>query len=798
MNRMLLPFQGWRLHFFRATVVALLLVMVLRTWQLQFIQGASFRADADENRFQTLPVAAPRGKIYDRNGQPLALNDAAFLVTITPALLPDDIDDILQIYNRLSALVDVPATRIIADASGRTDERSIDEIVREGEGIAPFRAVIIAVDVDEQVAREILESRQSLPGVAIEVRSVRRYPSGELTAQMIGYLGPISEEQAQELRELGYDPAYDRVGYSGIEAYFETELKGVNGSQTTEIDVAGQPLRLVETIKPEPGVSIELTIDRDLQAAAQRALIDGITQLNARERRLVSQSGVVIAMNPQTGEILAMVSWPTYDNSRFARSIDAEYYFDLADDPLRPLVNHAISSLYPPGSVWKMLTSIAIQEEDVIDPDTPLFDGGSLVLPNAFAPNDPGRGQTFVCWLDTGHESETLLDAIADSCDVYFYQVGGGNPDVPAAALKPGGLGIDDLYRWSTAFGIGSDLGVEIYGENAGRMPDRDWKRRNYGESWSTGDTYNAAFGQGYVTLTPLQQVAVIAGILNDGVFMQPTLLRNFQDASGNILQAFPPQIMRTLIPPADGSPMILNIREDVLIQGANSLACRCESDSDFYSPDRCNPDSYIAQVDIDANTGDDFQDFVEYRVHIPYQYRWNAGLCDPLAIQSWEGYIPPIASIESFNVAQEGMVEVVTRGTASITVNSASPPLGYVEEGGKTGTAEYCDDIARPQGLCIPGRWPAHAWYVGYAPADNPEIVVVAFVYNGGEGSQVAMPIVRQVLNHYFLRPTPETETSPTEVPADETGEDGTDETAPENSTTTGTPALTETPTQP
>ncbi|MBL1133829.1 MAG: penicillin-binding protein 2 [Chloroflexi bacterium] len=787
MNRVLLPFQGWRLHFFRGAVVAMLIVLVLRTWQLQFIQGASFRADADENRFQTLPLAAPRGKIYDRNGQPLALNDAAFLVTVTPALLPDDLDEVLQIYNRLSALVDVPATRAIADASGRVDEISIDEKVREGEGIAPFRAVVIASDVDENVAREILESRQSLPGVAVEVRSVRRYPSGEKTSQIIGYLGPISEEQALELIELGYDPAYDRVGYAGIEAYFETELKGINGSETTEIDVAGQPLRLVDRTAPQPGVSIQLTIDLELQEAAQRFLVEGINQLNARERRLVSQSGVVIAMNPKTGEILAMVSWPTYDNSRFARSIDAEYYFDLAENPLTPLVNHAIGSLYPPGSVWKMLTSVAVQEEDVIDPATPLFDGGSLVLPNAYAPNDIARGQTFVCWLDQGHGTQNLIDAIANSCDVYFYQVGGGNPAVSEATLKRDGLGVDNLYRWATTFGIGSDLGVEIFGETAGRMPDRDWKRRVYGESWSTGDTYNAAFGQGYVTLTPLQQLAIISAIINDGVFMQPTLLKNFQDASGNILQEFPPQVMRTIVPPADGSPMILNIREDMLVQGANSLSCRCESDSPYYAPERCNPDTYTGQFDSDPAA--EVESFIQYRVHVPYQYRWNAGLCDPLAIQDWQGYTPPIASIESFRIAQQGMLEVVTRGTSSAAANPAAPPLGYVTEGGKTGTAEYCDDIARPQGLCIPGRWPSHAWYVGYAPADDPEIAVVAFIYNGGEGSQNAMPIVRRVLDYYFRRPAPEpeTETTTTVEPTDETDATAT----PESAAPTETPAV-------
>ncbi len=764
-SRSLLPFQGWRLIFFRAIAVSILLVLVLRTWQLQFLEGASFRADSDENRFQTLPVGATRGEIFDRYGNPLALNDPAFQVTITPALLPEAREETLGIYNRLSSLVDVPATRATANAAGRFDERSIDELVAEGEGIAPYRPVVIAADIDREVALELIEMQQSLPGVVIEARSVRSYPSGTTTAQIIGYLGPIGEEQAQELRELGLNPAYDRIGYSGIEFFFQEELAGRNGSVTYQVDIAGLQEQLVNRERPVPGNSVRLTLDLELQEIAQQSLVSRINAINAAEQRLRTQSGVVIAMDPRTGEILAMVSWPTYDNSRFARSIDGDYYLEVAADPLRPLVNHAVSSLYPPGSVWKLITSVGVVEEDVISPSAPLNDPGRLTLPNAFAPNDQSASQTFVCWLRSGHGPQNLLDGIANSCDVYFYQVGGGNPEVPQAILRPGGLGIDDLYRWATAFGIGSQLGVELLGENAGRMPEPEWKRRLYGESWSTGDTYNAAFGQGYLTVTPLQLITSVAAVVNDGVLLQPTLIRNFEDPEGNIVEmsdtngnvvgAFSPHVARTIVEPPSGEPWILLLHEDMLLQGANSLVCRCESNSDYYSPGRCNPADY--QSRFDRNPAPDIEEWVEYRVHIPFGYSWSAGVCDAKTFELiGRDYVPPAADIESIRLVQQGMREVVTRGTASESVNLSFPPLSYVDEAGKTGTAEYCDDIARPQGLCIPGRWPSHAWYTGYAPYDNPEIVVIAFLYNAGEGSQNAMPIVREVLDYYFRRIPP------------------------------------------
>lgn len=746
-NRQLLPFQGWRLVVFQTVVVFSLLVLVVRTAELQFARGEQFIRDAEENRLQIVLNPAPRGAIYDRYRVPLAKNDPAYNVLITPAELPDDPAEVLDLYNRLSALIDVPATRAVADAAGRTNERSIDEMVREGQGIAPYRAVLIATDIERYAAFRIMEQAQLMPGVEVQVASVRQYPSGSLTAHIVGYLGPIGPDEEMRLRELGYNPAFDRIGYAGIEAYLEDQLAGQRGTQTWVVDVAGQPLQLVEEEPFRAGLSVQLTLDLELQKAAQEALTRRINLINAEANRVVTQQGVVIAMNPMNGEVLAMVSWPSYDNTRFARGIDGDYYFDQFDDPLRPLVNHAISALYPPGSVWKLITAVGVLEEDVIRPETTLFDPGRLVLPNAFAPFDEAAGQTFVCWDRAGHGEIAMLQAIAQSCDVYFYQVGGGNPEVSPARLRPGGLGIFDLYRWATAFGIGSELGIELPGELAGRMPESQWKRRNYGESWSTGDTYNAAFGQGYVTVTPLQLLNATAAIINGGTLYQPRLVKNLQDANGNIIQEFGPQPIRTLVRPQDGSEAVLLMQEDMLLNGPNSLACLCEPDSEFYDPDRCNPDYHTSHTDA---SGQGAPVTFNYTVHVPFNYTFNGGICDRLEYESInlnreQEYTPPFADPSTLALVREGMRLTVTVGTGR---NGGLP---YVNTAGKTGTAEYCDDLAYPQGLCVPGQWPAHAWYVGYGPYENPEIAVIAFVYNGDEGSAVAAPIVAEVMDAYF-----------------------------------------------
>lgn len=743
----LAPFQTWRLTFFQAVIFAVFLIFGLRMYELQIIRYDEFDAAANENRLNELPIAARRGAIFDRNDERLAFNVPAYNVVITPAQLPDDDETELAVYNRLSALVDVPPTREIAEQAGGF-ARSLEDLVDEGEGIAPFSPVIVAQDVPQLIALQILEERIFMPGVDIEPVAVREYPTGELTTHIIGYMGPIPAEEAEQLKEQGYNPAFDRIGYEGIERYLENRLAGVRGEILREVDVAGEVLQVIRQVDPLPGQNVRLTIDTELQAFAQQALVDQLQILNSQAGRTISQQGVVIAMDPRNGEVLALVSYPSYDNTRFARAIDGEYYLDVVADPLRPLVNNTIKSQYPPGSVWKVITAAAVLEEQVIDPNTQLLAEGQILVENRYAPNDRAASQRFVCWLRSGHGRVDMIRGIAWSCDVYFYQIGGGNPNLSAQTIRPGGLGINDLFRYGTAFGIGSELGIELPFENPNRMPDPDWKRRNEGESWSTGDTYNASFGQGYVNVTPLQLVAAVAATINGGVLYQPTIIRDFLDEERQIIEAFQPQVLRTINRDllADGEELTLLLLEDMLMKRESSLACTCEPDSDWYDPYRCDPAGYRNTVDLNPDPG--IEDLHSYRIHIPLNYSFNGTVCQRVRFRSPnEPYIPPFVSQSTLEMVQEGMREAVIGegGTASPAA------LPFVEVAGKTGTAEYCDDIARPLNLCVPGQWPAHAWYTGYAPYDNPEIILIAFVYNGGEGSQVALPIVRKTMEEYF-----------------------------------------------
>lgn len=771
MKNRLLPFQGWRLTFFQAVIFAVFALFSLRLYELQIVQFDTYETDANENRLSALPLAASRGAIRDRYDVRLAFNVPAYNVTIVPASLPEDREAELNIFNRLSALVDVPPTREIALQSNQ-NIRSIEELVVEGEGIAPFRPVVIALDVPLEVAMQILEERIYMPGVDIEAIGVREYPTGASTAHIVGYMGPISADEAEALAEQGYNPAYDRIGYEGVERILENILGGTRGSRLREVDVAGAVQQVISETPPIPGQSVRLSIDTELQKIAEEALLKYIQFRNTNpisSDKGLSNQGVAIAMNPQTGEVLALVSLPTYDNSRFSRAIDAEYYLEIIEDPFKPLVNNSIKGLYPPGSVWKMISAAGVAEENVIDPDTELTDEGIIYVPNRYAANDESASQPFVCWIRApGHGRVDLVESLAWSCDVYFYQVGGGNPKISESVLKPNGLDIDGLFRYATATGIGSELGIELPFEAAGRMPDREWKRRNEGENWSTGDTYNASFGQGYVQVTPLQLITQVASIINDGTLYQPTVIQDFLDEEGNILTPFSPKVIRTVNPDLvpRNQPLTLLLLEDMLMKGETSLSCICEVDSGFYDGNRCDPTGYRNTVNV---SGDPFlPDMREYQVFIPLNYTFNGNVCQPIRFPNPNTpYNPAFLHSVNLEYVREGMraATMISGGTARAAILTGE--FAGIPVAGKTGTAEYCDNIANPLGYCIPGQWPAHAWYIGYAPYYNtvpdkygagkvydkypPEIVVVAFVYNGGEGSRIALPVVREIMTGYF-----------------------------------------------
>lgn len=663
-----------RLRILFILIFSVLFFYLVKLFTIQILQGAELTERAQDNRTTTISLPTNRGEILDRNGYILARNVPSFNVVITPAELPLDPGATQEIYRQLSKLINVPVSNgVINDETVRLfkpcdTNLGITQIVIIADSNAPYTPVQIKCNIDEKTAMEIRESETDWPGVSIEITSVRDYPTGNLTSEIVGFLGPIPAVLEEYYSDQGFIPNRDKVGYAGVENSLQEILSGRNGVRTVEIDVAGKEIRdLEEAVQAVPGYDIELTIDTRLQAAARAALIGEIDWWNRYLNRIQSSNGVVVAMNPKTGEILALVSYPNFENNRMARLIPGDYYEQLSNDPNRPLFNHAISAEHPPGSVYKMAAAIGALNEGVITPEQKIFDPGKITILQKFSENEEGIPRDFVCYLETGHGYLDFLHGVAQSCDVYFYKIGGGfQNEVPG-----GGLGIWRMAEYAKALGYGSETGIELPGEQTGLVPNPTWKRINLGENWSTGDTYIATIGQGYVLSTPLQVLQSFAILANDGKHMKPTLVHRILDQDGNVVQDFKPTLVRDITQ----TPLIHVLDENNIPTGELKI------------------------------------------------------------VEPWV-----------IDLAKQGMRLVVTEGTASATFEGMT-----VQTAGKTGTAEYCDNVAQSKNLCQPGNWPTHSWYVGYGPYDDPEIAVVAFVYNGGEGASVAAPIVRRVLEAYF-----------------------------------------------
>lgn len=672
-----------RLLLLRLAAVAVFAILVVQLWRVQIIQGDALRAQADQNRFRLVEVAGPRGVMYDRNGQLLVRNRPSFSIAVVPADLPDDDENARQVLEALDQIITqtelrTPATSATPSMVGEDGDPptgkppelgttgpprfrqrlTVDEAMEEveiGWQGGAYRPIIVASQVDRDLAFAVAEQAYRLPGVRLEIEPVREYISGTLTSHLLGYMGPIPQEQVDDYELEGYQPN-DQVGLAGLELTFEKALRGRDGRRNIEVDVNGREVRAVGDIFPAaPGNNLVLTLDVNLQRITEDALRKGLERAN-------SKTGVAIAMNPQNGEILAMASLPTYDNNLFADGITSAEYSALIDDPTRPLVNHAISGLYPPGSTFKIVAASGALQEGVINERTRLgdsFDGrvdGVISVPNRFFPDNPRYAQPFYCWIHTygtGHYMVNVREALAVSCDVFFYQVAGGYQSFE-------GLGIDKLDEYAELFGFGATSGIDLPGENPGLVPTPRWKRLNYAETWATGDTYNMAIGQGAMLATPLQVLNAAAAIANGGVLFKPQLVKQIVDTQGNVVEDFQPEVIRQL----------------------------------------------------------------------------------------------PVEP-EYIDLVREGMWGAVNfpNGTAK----ALSVP--GVQVAGKTGTAEFFDPEI---GLLPNKRLPTHAWFTAFAPYENPEIAVVVFVYNGGEGSVTAVPVAQEILRGYFDLQRPPADEAP------------------------------------
>ena len=531
-----------RLWAFRGIVILVFLIFAFQMWRLQIVEGEHYRMLADRNRFRLVPIEAARGVIYDRHGRILVRNIPSFAVTIIPAYLPEDEQEEMAILSRLSGLLGIPISTATASAGPSAPQPGIKEIVDEAREAAPYRPLTLKTNVDRDTVFVIEEEHLDLPGVLIEIAPIRQYPSGDLISHIIGYMGHIPGEQAETYAERGYDPINDKVGLTGVELTFEDELHGSKGNKYSEVDVAGREIRDVGDPQPPLlGHNLILTIDLDLQQFTEESLLQGMEKAkSAFDGGSRVESGVAIAMNPQTGEILSFVSLPSYDNNLFASGISQQDWSQLIEDPGKPLVNHAISGQYPPGSTFKIVPAAAALEEGVVNRRTTLKCAGTLWLPNKYFPDDPELAQQFYCWIheyDQTHGSLNIIQGIAHSCDIFFYQVAGGLEEFQ-------GLGLERLTEYAHSFGLGQPTGIDLTGEATGLVPTQKWKRLNYSESWATGDTYNVAIGQGFILVTPLQLLNATTAVANGGTLYRPQIVYQVTDADGQMIRPFTPEVL--------------------------------------------------------------------------------------------------------------------------------------------------------------------------------------------------------------------------------------------------------------
>jgi len=734
----------WRILFVYALIVAVVSVIVYRLVALQVTGQQTWVGQALDNYQETISDPAPRGIIYDRNGFVLARNMASYNVVITPAGLPDDEADIQRIYREVSELTDVPAGGPVTEEtlnnaklfSACVPGPSIADMVALGDSLAPYTPVKVACNISEELARVIREKSVDWPGVSVEIEPIRDYPTGSLTANVVGFLGPIPAALESAYEQRGFVANRDKVGYAGVETSLDDILLGKNGRRVVRIDVAGQILGNLEPpVEPVAGNNVVLTIDTRLQKAAEAALIEEINFQNTYFNTTRISSGVVIAMNPQTGEILAMVSYPTFENNRMARFIPGYYYDQLSNDPRRPLVNNAISAEFPPGSTFKLSTATGAFNEGVIGPGKIVETPGKLELCERFRPTDPcteRNTRPFVDWIydrngvinEAGFGALDFFHCIAYSSNVCFYKLGGGYEDEIEE-----GLGIFRLGEYARAIGYGARSGIELPGEEDGLIPDPKWKRINQGENWSTGDTYIASVGQGLVLGTPLQVLMSGATIANHGKLMQPTIVREVQDSEGRVIPVwFDPDDFK-----------IYEVRE--LLDDEGTIRNMWVNPADPNNPLPSPPQN---SYQISPFTPNMKWDITEAPGRITI-FDCEAGYCDPT---------------NKKKIVRPDTVDAVRTGTRLAVTED---PLGtlhsvFMEDypisiavAGKTGTAEYCDDVARELQQCQFGAWPTHAWTLAYAPYEDPEIIILAFAYHGGEGGSVAAPIVARVMQAYF-----------------------------------------------
>ena len=492
-----MKFFDKRLKVLGVIVTLIVSALIIRLVYLQIYQGAYFSQLADGNRIRIVATPAPRGIIYDRNGVPLVNNRPAFTVELLPSLEPVS----PEVVDRLSKLLGI----------------STDYINQKIAAHSGFDPVTLKVDVTPEIISIIEEQKDLYPGVFIDTKPIRNYIYKSEGAHALGYVSEISDSELEDRKKDG-DNSYksgDIIGKFGLERYYDEYLRGTPGGEQVEVDVTGRPVQRLGMKEPIGGASMTLTIDHHTQEATERAMDEVMGSIGA-------QAAAAVVLNPQTGEVLAMVSRPTYDPNLFALGISTKDWNAINSNPHYPLDNKVVTGEYPPGSTFKIITGTAALMEKVVTPDELIFDSGQhWIIPKTNADGEALGNINFE-------------QALAHSDNVYFYEMGNR-------------LGIERLAKWARAFGIGEKTGIDLPYEASGNVASPEYKRKVFDEDWYLAETFDAAIGQGFTLATPLQMALVMSEAANGGKKYKPYLVRDITAPDGTVLQHFDPVLVRDL-----------------------------------------------------------------------------------------------------------------------------------------------------------------------------------------------------------------------------------------------------------
>ncbi len=498
-------------------IILVFFLLFLRLVYLQIIKGEDFRRLSEKNAVRLKSIKSSRGLIFDRNKKLLVDNRPSFNLKI----VREDVGDVNGTVRKVSDLIQIPFQKLMKN------------IAKAGRG-ASYKPVILKNGISRDQLAVLEAHKFDLPGIQIDIESTRYYIYKKTAAHLLGYLGEINQDELISRHHRNVRGG-DSIGKYGIEKSFQEYLHGKRGGKQIEVDANGRVIKILRTIEPIAGFDLNLTLDLDLQQAA--------------EKMIEKKAGAVVAIDPNNGDILVMASSPSFDQNDFIGGISSKKWFSLSLHPGKPMVNRAIQAEYPPASTYKILTSLAALEEQHIDINTEVFCPGFLKYGN----------RVYHCWEEHGHGNMNITDGLVQSCDVFYYQAG----------IK---TGVDTLAQYATGCGFGMKTGIMLDNEKRGLIPTSSWKERRFNEAWQGGETLSIAIGQGFNLVTPLQMAVFTAAVGNGGTLYRPRIVRTIENSSGKIIKKNDPEIRGELPTSRENLDIIKNALFRV-VQGARGTA---------------------------------------------------------------------------------------------------------------------------------------------------------------------------------------------------------------------------------